>query len=215
MNRRSLVVAGALSAVGLIAALAGWNQVDTQNAQVAAVAAASAVAGQATPFAVDGTHSSVVYRIKHMDVAYFYGRFNAVEGTFHLDKDNPSASTFDITIDAASIDSANDKRDEHLRNADFFNVKEFPTITFKSTSVEKTGDNTFTLKGDLTLRGQTKEIEATVEHTGTGPGRRGGEVGGMEAKFTFDRTDFGMDYMAGKGLGEKVNVIVSLEGARQ
>src|SRR5690606_12310475 len=99
---------------------------------------------------------SVIYRIKHMDVAYHYGRFNEFAGTFLLNADSPADSSVEITIQTASIDSGNEGRDKHLRSPDFFNVEQFPTATFSSTSVRKTGDTTYEVTGDFTLNGTTK-----------------------------------------------------------
>lgn len=205
-----VVGSAAAAGVGAVMLLGGAG---VAAANAAATAPATNLAAPA-PFEVDGAHSSVVFRVKHMNVAYFYGRFNKVSGSFLIDKDNLAASTITATIDAESVDTAIPDRDKHLRSQDFFSVKEFPAITFKSTSIEKgAGENQFTLKGELTFRGVTKPIEAKLEHTGVGPGRRGGEVGGFEAIFTIKRAEFGMDYML-NGLSDDVNITVSLEGKR-
>lgn len=177
-----------------------------------------APASSADPaFKVDAVHSSVVFRVKHMNAAYFYGRFNKVEGSFLLDAANPSASSLTVTIPTDSIDTNNGGRDKHLKSQDFFSVAEHPTITFTGRKFEKgaeeNGEISYTVTGDLTLLGKTKEVTATVRQTGQGPGRSG-EVGGIEAKFTIKRSDFGMNFMVGKGLGDEVTVMAGLEGGR-
>lgn len=165
-------------------------------------------------FSVDAVHSSVVFKVRHQGVANFYGRFNDVSGSFLIDPDKPEAGSFDITIAAESVDTNSDNRDKHLRSADFFSAKEFPTITFKSTSMTRTADAAFDVTGDLTLRGTTKPITAKVAYGGTTKGRRG-EVAGIEATFTIKRSDFGVSYMVGPGLSDEVALIVSLEGERK
>jgi len=197
-----MAVAGALSAVGVMGG-AGTR------------AAAPAVGGA---FKVDAVHSSVGFRVKHMNAAYFYGRFNLVEGEFLLDPANASASSLSVTVQADSLDTHNAGRDKHLKSQDFFSVAEYPTIAFVGKTFEKAGEENgetvFNVTGDLTLLGKTKEVKATVRNTGQGPGRGGGEVGGIESTFTIQRSDFGMSFMAGKGLSDEVNLIVSLEGGR-
>lgn len=182
-------------------------------------AVAPAVADGA--FKVDPVHSSVVYRVKHMDVSYFYGRFNKIEGSFQVDASDPSRNSVEVTIATDSIDSNSAGRDRHLKSQDFFSATEFPSITFKSTSWKKAGEagaageTAYDVVGELSLLGKTREVTARVTHTGTGKGMRGGEVGGLEAKFTIKRSDFGMNYMVGKGLGDEVTVMVGLEGGRE
>ena len=133
----------------------------------------AATAGAVETFKVDSVHSALEYRIKYMNVTYLIGRFNSIEGNFTLNPADPSKSAFDFTVKSDSLDTANAGRDGHLKGPDFFNAKQFPTITFKSKSVAPTGRNVYKVKGDLTLHGVTKEVTVTVEHTGTGPGMPG------------------------------------------
>ncbi len=198
-----VIAAGAIGAAGLMG-----------GAGVREAAPGAAV----NAFTVDAVHSSVVFRVKHMNAAYFYGAFKEVEGSFLLDPANPSASSISVTVAADSIDTRNEGRDKHLKSQDFFSAAEHPKITFTGKSFEKTGEENgetaFKVTGDLTMLGKTREIVATVRHTGQGQGRGGKEVGGMETKVTIKRSDFGMDYMVGKGLGDEVTFIASLEGGR-
>lgn len=202
-------LAATVLSAAFLAAGAGFY-VASQTTPVATAVPAPAAAGE---FAVDAVHSSVVFKVKHMNVAWFYGRFNKVEGSFNLDSANPSASSINVTVPTDSVDTANGGRDKHLRNQDFFSSTEFPTLTFKSTSVEKTGENTYKVKGDLTARGTTKQVEVTVEDTGRGKGRDGSDLAGMHTTFTINRSDFGIKYGAG-ALGEEVTLMVSLEGKK-
>ncbi len=166
-------------------------------------------------YSIDNTHSSMIFRVKHQNIAYFYGRFNDLKGTFLLDDAKPANSVVRVVVKAKSIDTDDKKRDKHLKSPDFFDVKQFPAIEFESTRVTKIADmeHMFQVTGDLTLHGVTKEVTAMVEHTGSGKGRGGKDIAGFEAILVVNRTDFGMTY--GKGaLGEEVRITLSAEGAK-
>ena len=165
-------------------------------------------------YEVDSGHSSNMFKINHMGVGNFIGRFNKMDGTYTMDPAKLEASTFEITIDAESVDTNSEGRDKHLRSPDFFNTAEYPTVTFKSTKVEKAGDNMLNVTGDLTFRGKTKPITAKFQIF---PGKetRQGFKSGFEANFTLKRTDFGNDtYVAQGGLGDEVQVTVCVEGKK-
>ncbi len=166
----------------------------------------------ADAFQVDSVHSSMVFRVKHMGTANFYGRFNSISGSFSLD-DDPAKSSFQVQIKTDSVDTANTKRDQHLKSPDFFNAAQFPTISFKSTQVKKVGGEGIDVTGDLTLHGVTKPVIAKVTKTGSG-GSRGRAIAGVEAQLTIKRSDFGMTFAA-DSLGDEVFIIISLEGAKQ
>lgn len=201
-----------VAAAGLtgLFAVAGAGLMGAGEATPAAAPAATADGA----FAVDAVHSSVFFKIKHMNVANFYGRFNKVSGSFLLNKESPESSSLELTIDTTSVDSNNKGRDDHLKGNDFFAVKEFPTSTFKSTAVKKTGEGVYEVTGDLTLRGTTKPVTAIVTDTGSAAGRKGGTVAGMEAVVTIKRSEFGVSFMSGAGLSEEVTLTVSLEGKK-
>jgi polyisoprenoid-binding protein YceI len=167
----------------------------------------------ADAFQVDTVHSTVQFRVKHMNVSYAYGRFNDVSGKFLLDEADPAKSVFDLSIKADSIDTANTKRDMHLKNTDFFNAKQFPTITFKSKTVTKVG-TAYDVVGDLNLHGVTKPVTFRLTSTGTGKGMAGGTLAGVEASTIIKRSDFGMTFMVGP-VGDEVTVTVALEGSRK
>jgi len=174
--------------------------------------------GTATPSAaiydVDPVHSSVIFRIKHLSVAYFYGRFNEVAGTFAFDDRDPAHSTFDLQVKVASIDTNNADRDKHLKSAEFFDLERYPLITFKSRSARKTGENTLEVRGDLTLRGVTRALTVTVERSGCGAGMRGEQRCGWETTFEIRRSEFGMTALLGP-VGDEVRLLVSVEGVRR
>lgn len=209
--RRLAVPAAIIAAVGLTAAF-GFAQADAKKPADAPKAAAAG--GNA--FKVDGVHSSVIYKISHMGVANFYGRFNKLSGNFTWDGAKPEASTIEVKIDAESIDSNNKGRDTHLKGADFFNTKEFPEIAFTAKSLAKNGTD-WALTGDLTLLGKTNSV--TAKFIPTGEKDAGGQFGyraGFEAHFKIKRSDFGMTYGVNNGaLGDEVEVIVAIEGAKQ
>jgi polyisoprenoid-binding protein YceI len=169
----------------------------------------AAASAEAAPFQVDAVHSTVLFRIKHMLTSNSWGRFNAISGTVDLDSPNPS---LDIELKADSVDTADAKRDEHLRGPDFFNVKQFPTIRFKSTKITKTGDNQLEAEGKLTLHGVEKPVTVKLERGGPNPSPFGGKVVGIDTSFTIKRSEYGMKYMLGP-IGDEVLLYVSLEAA--
>ena len=170
--------------------------------------------GKAETYKVDPIHSSNWFRIKHLNVTYFYGRFNEIEGTYTLDDANPAGSAIDIQIKTESIDTNNDGRDKHLKSPEFFDAEKYPEITFKSSSVKKTSDKEYEAKGDLTLHGVTKPLTVKIERTGAGPGMKGEYRSGFETSFEIKRSDFGMTTMVGP-LSDEVRLTISVEGIRQ
>ena len=187
------------------------------SAKFIAVALLASVFGPAfaetTNYKIDPVHSTVLFKIQHFGAGNFYGRFNSFDGTVAFDDADPSKSSVNLNIKADSIDTANQKRDEHVKGPDFLNVAQFPAITFKSTAVKKVDDKNFDLTGDVTLHGVTKPVTAKVEMIGKGKDPRGGERAGAEAKFTIKRSDFGISFMPG-GLGEEISVIAALEATK-
>lgn len=209
----SMLLAGGV-VFGLAAAAHHHGCLLGGSAAVAAPAPATSSEGN-DGFKVDSVHSFAFFKVLHNSVAYSGGRFKDISGTFNLDSSKPEASSIDLTIKIDSIDTANEKRDQHLKSGDFFSAKEFPTATFKSKSVKKTADGTYEVAGDLTLRGTTKPLTATVKDTGQGAGMRGEQVAGLWTEFTINRNDFGVSYMSGsKALGDQVTIMISLEGGK-
>jgi len=203
MKKTALVTM--LSALALSAAMLAV----TAGTQSSADAQGAAAAKSGGVFTADPVHSSVLFRIKHMNTSFFYGRFNDISGKFSMEGDG---MTIDVSVKADSVDTGNKKRDEHVTGNDFFSAKEFPTITFKADKLAKSGD-AFTGTGQLTFRGLTKPVEVSITPTGSGTNRGGKPIAGFEAKATFKRSDFGNDYMVGP-LSDEVGLIVSLQGVQ-
>jgi polyisoprenoid-binding protein YceI len=177
----------------------------------AAVAAIAVVASlrAADTYSVDPVHSSVSFQIEHFGISYIHGRFNKMKGEFTIDKDDPSKSSISLTIDADSVDTNNGGRDTHLKSPDFFNVKQFPTITFKSKSVKAVKDG-FEVSGELTMHGETKEISFTL-NGGKQMEMKGQKRTGYWADVKLKRSDFGMKNML-QGIGDTVYISVGVEG---
>lgn len=204
MNTRIICgLAGGVVVAGAAVVASGWMGRDA--VATPSPAPAPAASGE---FALDAVHTSVVFKIKHMGVANFYGMFKDASGSFSLG----DAASVDVTVKADSVDTRNGKRDEHVKSPDFFSVKEFPNVTFKAHDLKKGGDGSFSGKGDLTFRGVTKSIDLVIVPTGTGKGRGGEKIAGFETKFMIKRSDFGNSSMIGP-LGDEVEVIVSAEGS--
>jgi len=167
----------------------------------------------ADTYKIDPVHSSVVFSVKHMGVTEFYGAFKEISGTVTFDTADPSKSSVELTMPVESIDTRNEKRDQHLKSPDFFNSKQFPTITFKSTKIEGTGD-AYKVTGDLTLHGVTKPVTAEFKKGGEGKNQKGQVLSGGEARFTIKRSDYDMKFMVGP-LADDVNIVLGLEGVKQ
>ena len=164
-------------------------------------------------YTVDSVHSAAMFRVQHAQAGQFWGRFNDVNGVVTYTPDKEQHFSFDINVDLESVDSGHDKLDQHLKSPDFFNAKEFGKMTFKSTEVERLGQNVWDVAGDLTMNGVTKTVVAVVRFTGTGEvmGRRAG----FEAEFDIKRSDFGQNYGIEKGsLGDTTRIIVGLEAVK-
>lgn len=160
-------------------------------------------------YQLDPAHSSFYFRISHLDLALVYGRFNDGEGQFTLGNE-PS---FEFTIQTESVDTGVEKRDNHLRSPDFFNAKQYPTITFNSTEVTPT-DTGYDVTGELTLHGHTNTITVPLRHVGAGEDPWGNQRAGFATEFTIQRSDYGMDNMLDQ-VGDEVELLISFEGIRQ
>lgn len=164
-------------------------------------------------YKIDTAHSTVGFDVRHF-FTKVPGSFGKTSGTLTVDRDNLENSKVEATIEVASINTREEKRDNHLRSGDFFLTEQFPTITFKSKSWKKTGDDTFDITGDLTMKETTKEVVLKTKLLGFGPGARGAQLSGWEAKTTLDRRDFGITY--GQGVvGNDVEVDIDIEAVLQ
>lgn len=182
-------------------------------------AAAAMVCGGAfgAEYTVDAVHSAAIFKVKHLGASWSYGQFTGIGGTISYDPAKPEASVVDVTIQAESVNTHNEMRDRHLKGPDFFNTKEFPTLTFKSNGWKKTGEHTYDVTGELEIAGKSKTITVPVEHIGDGKDPRGNELTGFHTKFTIDRTEFGMNYGVAEvgGVGKDVEITFSVEAIKK
>jgi len=163
---------------------------------------------------IDPTHSDVSFSVRHMMVSKVRGRFSNFSGTIVTDAD-PLASSVTAEIDLNSIDTNNEQRDNHIRSADFFDVEQFPSMTYRSTSIAIDKDG-FLVQGDLTLKGVTKNVPLTLELNGFTPDPYGGQRAGFSATAEINRSEFGVDIqlpMDGGGVvvGDKIQISLEIE----
>jgi len=185
---------------------------------VAAVACA-APALAADTYAIDTAHSNVTFEIRHL-MSKVTGTFDDFDGTFVIDWDAPGASTVEFTIKAASIDTRNEKRDEHLRSPDFFDVANHPEITFKGSEITKVDGNTYHVHGTLTMRGVSKDVILPVTYLGEVVDPWGNTKVGFEVETELDRKEYGIVWnktldAGGMILGDEVEIEIDLQMAKQ
>ncbi len=178
-----------------------------------AVAIPGYVAGTWT---VDQVHSEVSFTVRHMMVSKVRGRFDKFEGQITTAPD-PLQSSVTASVDLSSVNTGNDTRDNHIRSADFFDVEQHPTMTFRSTGIRPDGDH-FLLDGDLTLRGVTRPVTFRLEVNGFGPDPYGGTRAGFSATTEINRNDWGVSFNGpipgadnGMVLGDKVTINLEIE----
>jgi polyisoprenoid-binding protein YceI len=183
---------------------------------VAALVLAAPMVAFGAEFEIDSAHSSAQFAVKHMMVSTVRGAFSNVTGKINIDEKDMTRSTVEAVIDAATINTNVAKRDEHLRSADFFDTAKYPTITFKSTKVEKAGEN-LKVTGDLTMHGVTKPVTLTAEGFTTEAKDPYGNIkrGGV-ATTKVNRKDFGLNYNSvletgGVAVGEEVSITLDLQ----
>jgi polyisoprenoid-binding protein YceI len=181
-----------------------------------ATLAVSAPAIAADTFTVDKAHSEVTFRVRHLAISNVSGRFTDFDGAIQIDQAKPEASSVEFTIQTASVNTANEGRDKHLRSADFFDAEKFPTITFKSTKVVPAGKDRFDVTGTFTMHGVTKTVTLPVSFLGFAKDPWGGERGGFETSITLNRKEYGIVWnkvldAGGTLLGDDVAVSINLE----
>jgi polyisoprenoid-binding protein YceI len=147
-------------------------------------------------YAIDPTHSRIGFVARHAMVTKVRGSFNEFEGSGYFDAENPAASHLALTIQAASIDTRNADRDGHLKSNDFFDMENYPEITFASTAVEQLDPETYRVTGDLTIKGVTKPVTVDFEFTGAATDPFGNHRIGLEGKTTVNRKDWGVNWNA-------------------
>jgi polyisoprenoid-binding protein YceI len=168
----------------------------------------------ADTYQLDPVHTAANFRVKHVNVSYTYGRFNDITGTLLWDAANPAASKIEVTIQTGSVDTHNEKRDGHLASPDFFDAKQFSTMTFVSTAFSKNADETYAITGNFTLHGVTKPMTITATKTGEGKDPWGGYRIGFESTFVIKRSDFGMSKMI-ESVGDEVTISFTAEGIKK
>jgi polyisoprenoid-binding protein YceI len=172
-------------------------------------------------YQIDSAHTHAQFKVRHLMISNVKGDFDKVSGTVTIDDANHSLSSITVTIDVASISTREPQRDAHLKSSDFFDVEKFPTITFVSKEVVKSGDDSFEVVGELTIHGVTKTIDLDVEDVTPevkdpfGLYRRG-----ASAKATILRSDFGLKYNSileagGVAIGDEVHITIDTEFTRQ
>lgn len=169
---------------------------------------------------LDGSHSSIEFVVKHMMVSRTKGRFTAFDGEIELDEANLANSSVKVEIDVASIDTHDEKRDAHLRSADFFDVDNFPKITFVSTELTPRGGDAFQLIGDLTIRDVTERVVINAEKTGASTSPWGQQVVGFEGSTEVNRKDFGLTWnvaleTGGFLVGDTIKINLEVEAIKQ
>ncbi|SFJ46651.1 YceI family protein [Planctomicrobium piriforme] len=175
--------------------------------------AAAAGPAFADNYVVDPAHTSVTFKVSHLGLSWTHGRFNEASGAFSIDPANPAKTTFSFAIKADSIDTGNTKRDDHLRSPDFFNVKQYPAITFQSSSVQPAQDG-YEVTGNLTLHGVTKPVTLTLVGGRTAEFPAGVQRTGYSTELVLTRSEFGMDKMT-EAIGDKVFISISFEGTKK
>ncbi len=180
----------------------------------AAVLAASPALATDT-YTIDKAHTTVLFQVRHI-LTNVTGKFKDFEGTIQVDKANPAASTVEFAAQAASIDTSEPKRDEHLRSADFFDTANHPKLTFKSTSVKPDGKNNYKVTGDLTMHGVTKPVTLDVAFLGEGKDPWGNEKMGFDVTGMLNRKDFNMSWNkaldnGGVLVGDEVKLQIAVE----
>lgn len=209
---RNAIAAAALAALTAVTFFGGAGEAGAQAPQ-AKVAYAPIPAGD---YRLDPAHSRIGFAVRHLEINWVEGRFKDFEGTVHYDDKDVTRSSVEFSAKAASIDTGIEARDKHLRTADFFEVEKYPTLTFKSTRVERKGKDAYVLHGDLTLKGVTKPVQLPFKIIGAVKDQRGNTRFGVEAQTKINRRDFGVNYgnalaAGGFDVGNEVNITLHLE----
>lgn len=170
-------------------------------------------------WALDSVHSSVDFSIRHMMIANVKGTFNSFNATIEADPTDLTTANIEFTVETSSVDTRNKDRDGHLVSADFFDAENYPTMTFKATSIEKTDEGEYNVSGDFTLHGITKQETFTVTFEGQGKDPWGNEKVGFSAEGSINRSDYGLVWNAaletgGVLVGDKVKISLQIQAAK-
>jgi polyisoprenoid-binding protein YceI len=182
-----------------------------------APAAASSTTLPTGTWRVDPVHSSVEFHVKHLGIATVKGQFTVFEGSLEVDDSGARASG---TVDVASVDTREPKRDDHLRSADFFEVERFPQIAFQSTAIRPLDDDEFEIDADLTIHGVTRSVTLKAVFEGSETDPQGNDRVGVSAAAQINRSDFDMKFNAALGSGnvvvsDKVKILVDVSAVKQ
>ena len=164
-------------------------------------------------YSLDMGHSRVFFDVDHQGYSMMRGMFRNFDGSLLYDADDPSASSVSISIDADSVDMYHDGLNDHLKNADFFDVENHPSLMFESTSVEDLGDGNVRVNGNLTMLGQSHPVTFDAIHNQMGQVRGGATKVGFSATGSLDRTAYGMNFGAGN-LGTDISFSIEIEATR-
>jgi polyisoprenoid-binding protein YceI len=169
---------------------------------------------------IDAAHSSVDFSVRHMMISTVRGSFGTFTGTVDLNEADPSKSSVEVQIDAASIDTREEKRDGHLRSADFFDVEHYPSITFKSTRVEPINSERGRIVGNLTIKDVTREVVLEAEYTGRAKSPWGTTSAGFEAHTRISRKEWGLNWNVALETGgwlvsDEIKISIELEVVQQ
>ncbi|WP_099363362.1 YceI family protein [Fredinandcohnia onubensis] len=172
-----------------------------------------------TKWAVDASHSSIDFSVKHMMIAKVKGSFESFEATIEADPADLTSANIEFNVDLASVNTKNGDRDNHLRSADFFDVENHPAMTFKSTSIVKTDDDEYNVTGDLTIHGTTKSETFQVVFEGAGKDPWGNEKVGFSATGKINRSDYGLVWNAaletgGVLVGDQIKISIEIEAGK-
>lgn len=176
------------------------------------IAGGSIAVRAADNYKLDPVHTAVTFKISHLGLSWTYGRFNDVSGQFTIDSADAGGTSFALSMKPESVDTGNSKRDDHLRGPDFFNVKQFPVLTFTSKSV-KPIEGGYEVTGDMTLHGTTRSVTFSLTGGRTAELPPGVRRTGYSTEFKLKRSDFGMDKMIG-AIGDEIDVAISFEGVK-
>ena len=173
-----------------------------------------------TIWKIDTAHTNVEFSVRHLMITSVKGRFAEVSGTVTFDETDPSNGAVEVSINVNSVDTRDAQRDAHLKSGDFFAAEKYPTMTFRSTRVENVRGDRFTLVGDLTLHGVTKEVALNVTSEGRAKDPWGGERAGFTAAGTLKRSDFGLTWnqaleTGGVVVGDDIKLALDVELVRQ
>jgi polyisoprenoid-binding protein YceI len=173
-----------------------------------------------TTWKIDPAHSAINFTVRHMMISNVRGGFEKFDGKVEFNEENPEDSNVEVRIDAASINTREEKRDAHLRSADFLDVENHPYISFRSTRIERAGDDTGILYGDLTIRDETIEVPLHVQFNGLATSPWGQTSAGFTADGKFNRRDWGLEWnqaleTGGVLVGDEVKIDIELEIIRQ